>query len=310
MASTTRLSSTLASILYALPALGGVLACGDSTATTSATTSTSDATTATGTATDTTTTTTTATTEAVTTTATMGGTTTTTATTTTDATTETTTTTTGVTSVTTDATETTAVTTETTSDTTTGETTETSTTGEPVGATCEQDSDCQLFTDCCTCDVLANDESPPPCGLPECFVPVCETLDIGAGTPVCRFGRCTFEKVTCNPIGVTCKSQPPDCPQGQLPSVQGDCWSGQCTPVEACDWVPDCGACKLDIFDPLVCVFKAQKGAYHVCEPKPVGCGDEPEIDCDCGSEICDASPPHTVCSDQVPGIICECPNC
>jgi hypothetical protein len=203
--------------------------------------------------------------------------------------------------------ETTAIAAET-GETTAGETT--GTTGEPGGATCEQDSDCQLYTDCCTCDVLAAGEEPPACGLRECLVPICETLDIGAGTPVCRFGRCTFEKVSCNPLAVSCKAQQPDCPAGQVPSVQGDCWTGRCAPVEACDWVPDCDACAEDPSDPLVCVLKGQKGAYFVCEPKPVGCGDAPEIDCACGAEICEASPPHDVCSDHTPGIVCECPNC
>ncbi|HEY8379218.1 MAG TPA: hypothetical protein VIK91_22145 [Nannocystis sp.] len=195
---------------------------------------------------------------------------------------------------------------------TTGETTtsSTGTTGEPVGFTCEQDSDCQVHTDCCTCDVLAKDELPPPCGIMECLIDVCSTLDIGAGQAVCRFGRCTFEKVNCNPAQVLCDALPPNCPPGQLPSVSGACWSGQCAPVEACDWAPDCATCQIDV-DPLVCVFKLDpKNPFHVCEPKPADCGDAPEIDCGCGAEICEASPPYTSCEDQVPGIACECPFC
>lgn len=302
MASTNRLSHILAPLLCSLAVLSGPLACSDSPATTAATANSAgmtDSTTAPGTTADTTTTS--GVTEAATTSA---------ATTTTSSP-ETTT---GP--ITTEATATTAVTTEATGEATetagTSEASETSdTTGvEPVGATCEQDSDCQLYTDCCTCDVIANDEAPPACDVPECFAPVCATLDIGAGKPVCRFGRCTFEKVTCNPLIVSCKAQPPNCPPGQIPSVEGDCWSGSCTPVEACDWVPDCKACTTDPTDPLVCVFKVQHGAYHECVPKPVGCGDAPEIDCECGAEICDASPPHDVCLDHDPGIICECPNC
>lgn len=308
MASTARISGALAALFFLLSS-SPLAGCGDSSSASTGTTGGTGTTTgSTGT-----TETTTGTTEALTTSGTTAptsstGTTTTgpgTTTGTTGATTDVTTGTTTGTTGTTDTTDTTAGTTDTTGQTDTG-----STTGEPVGATCEQDSDCKLYTDCCTCDVLANDEAPPPCAIQECFVEVCATLDIGQQAPVCRFGRCTFAKVTCNPSAVICDAAPPNCPVGQLPSVNGDCWSGQCTPVEACDWAPDCAACATDPFDPLVCVLKLQKGPFNVCEPKPVGCGDAPEIDCACGAEICDASPPHTECHDQVPGIQCECPFC
>lgn len=177
------------------------------------------------------------------------------------------------------------------------------------GGSCEKDADCQLLTDCCTCDVGAPGDPLPACPIMECFVEKCGTVDIG--DPVCRFGRCTFSKIHCNPTSVLCKSLPPECPPGEVPSVDENaaCWTGQCAPVETCDWAPNCEACKLDN-DPLVCVFKAQKGAYNVCEPKPAACGDVPDIDCGCGQEICDASPPHTVCHDKMPGITCECPFC
>ncbi|PCC69416.1 hypothetical protein SAMN02745121_08129 [Nannocystis exedens] len=314
MASHTWFSGALTAIfLLSLPA------CGDSTATTTATTvattESSGPNTGTETSTDTTTTTTTATTEAVTTTGpTTGPTTSTTSAPETSTGPLTTGETTAVSATTseTGGETTSAVTTETGGETTTTTTSETTdeTTGEPMGATCEQDSDCQVYTDCCTCDVLAAGEQPPACDILECFVDVCSTYDLTPQPPVCRFGRCTFAEVTCNPTAVTCKSQPPNCPLGTLPSVAGDCWSGKCTPVEACNWAPDCATCKTDPTDPLVCVLKGQKGAYHVCEPKPVACGDAPEIDCTCGQEICDASPPHTTCNDLTPGIECACPFC
>lgn len=303
MASHTRFCGALAAIfLLSLPA------CGDSTATTTATTVTTTESSGPNTGTETasdTTTTTTATTEAVTTSASGPTTTTMTPVTSTGPTTSETTAVSATTGETTG-----TVTTETGGETTTttGETTS-ETTGEPMGATCEQDSDCEIFTDCCTCDVIAVGEQPPACNVPECFVEVCGTYDLGAQQAVCRFGRCTFAKVTCNPTAVTCKTLPPDCAPGTLPSVVDDCWSGKCTPVEACDWAPDCAACTTDP-DPLVCVLKGQKGAYHVCQPKPAACGDAPEIDCACGQEICDASPPHTECHDLTPGIECACPFC
>lgn len=184
--------------------------------------------------------------------------------------------------------------------------------GGPGDATCQTDADCSLFTSCCDCDVLADGETQPACPIMECLVDVCSTYDLKDSKPVCKFGRCTFSKISCNPAGVICKSLPPTCGPGTLPTLNqnGDCWSGQCAPVEACDWAPDCASCATDKQDPLVCVFKAQKGAYHVCEPKPAACGDMAEIDCGCGAEICEKSPPHTVCQDNVPGITCECPFC
>jgi hypothetical protein len=189
---------------------------------------------------------------------------------------------------------------------TTGETTG----GDPVGGLCQQDSDCEILTDCCTCDVIAKGDTPPACPIMECFADTCSTLDVGKSKPVCRFGRCTFSKVNCNPFGLLCDAAPPDCPAGQLPSVSedGTCWTGQCAPTEACNWAPDCDSC-VDKEDPLVCVFKLQKGAFHVCEPKPADCGPG-DIDCECGAQICDMSPPHTICADQNPGIACECPFC
>lgn len=209
--------------------------------------------------------------------------------------------------------ETTASTPATTGETTgeTSGTTSSETTGGPVGATCEQDSDCMILSDCCTCDVIAKDEQPPICPIMECLIDTCATLDVGKSKPVCRFGRCTFSKVHCNPVGVLCDLAPPNCPAGQLPSVteDGTCFTGQCAPTEACDWSPDCDHC-VDKEDPLVCVLKLQKGPFHVCEPKPADCGDVPDIDCACGQQICDMSPPHTECSDQNPGIACECPFC
>lgn len=181
-------------------------------------------------------------------------------------------------------------------------------TGGPVevGMPCKSAKDCQLADGCCFCEPLNPGETVPECDIPECLQTTCAAQNLEQVPLECRWGVCAFEKQTCNPLGVVCKSLPPDCAPGDVPGVAGDCWSGACVPAEACDWVPDCSYC--DAPD-LVCVFKAQKGAYHVCEPRPLDCGPG-DIDCGCGQQICDASPPHTVCSDADPGIVCECPFC
>jgi hypothetical protein len=180
-------------------------------------------------------------------------------------------------------------------------------TGE--GSTCVKAEDCFLVDDCCSCEPVGPGETPPKCDLPECLVTQCVPKGLGGAALRCEFGRCTFAKIACNPTQVVCKSLPPDCNPGEVPSVDVDagCWTGQCAPAEACDWAPDCSYCAED---ELICVTKLQKGSFSVCEPKPVDCGDADDIDCACGQQVCDATPPHTVCHDAVDDIACECPNC
>jgi len=175
---------------------------------------------------------------------------------------------------------------------------------------CTQDSDCTLINDCCSCEPIGPGEEPPPCDLPECFVTQCEPKGLGSAEVQCRFGRCTFVKVTCDPLDVLCKSLPPDCPGTEVPSVDVDaaCWTGQCVPAEACDVVPDCTYCDED---ELICVTKLlQMGSFTVCEPKPVDCGGVDDVDCGCAAQVCEASPPHTVCEELAEDIACECPVC
>ena len=194
---------------------------------------------------------------------------------------------------------------------TSSETGETGETGGMVGMPCKTAKDCQLADGCCFCEVLNPGETLPACDIPECLLTTCAGYGLESAALECKWGACTFAKLTCNPLGVVCKSLPPDCGPGDVPGVveddNGKCWSGSCVPAEACDWVPDCSYCA---GEDLVCVLKGQKGAYHVCEPRPLDCAPG-DIDCDCGQQICDASEPHTVChDDEDVGIQCECPFC
>jgi hypothetical protein len=148
------------------------------------------------------------------------------------------------------------------------------------------------------------DEQVPECDI-QCLQPTCDSVGLAKAKAVCRFGRCTFEKVTCNPLQVTCKALPPECPDFQVPSVDGDCWTGSCVLPEACDWVPSCDYCGAG----MTCVTKLQKGAFTLCEPLPPACGDGPAT-CACADEICEASPPHIICQDLGESLGCECPNC
>jgi hypothetical protein len=39
---------------------------------------------------------------------------------------------------------------------------------------------------------------------------------------------------SCDPAKILCKRAPPECPEGQVPSVSGSCY-GPCVPVETCE---------------------------------------------------------------------------
>ena len=191
-----------------------------------------------------------------------------------------------------------------------GSTSAGTTTGGGAETPCVDDKDCVINNDCCECDAQHVDEPVANCPM-ECLISSCESQGLPAAQAVCRWGVCTFAKVPCNPLGVTCKALPPECGPGSAPGVQedgdGKCWTGWCVPLEACDWAPECAAC--DAVPGLTCVAKLQKGAYVLCEPTPPGCGEGP-VECGCAGVICEMSPPHTVCLDTAEGVACECPFC
>ena len=195
------------------------------------------------------------------------------------------------------------------STTTTGGTT-TGTTGDTTGDTgvmpggaCVKDSDCALHDDCCDCFAVPAGDDPPICKK-GCDQTQCELQAIDQA--LCRFGVCVTEKVPCDPSKVACNSLPPDCPMGQVASVAGACWSGQCVPATSCDVVPSCDLCP----DNFMCVFKEAQLPMPLgtCEPIPAQC--EGKIDCGCaGQTVC--VDPFTGC-DKVDDneLRCTCPAC
>jgi hypothetical protein len=167
---------------------------------------------------------------------------------------------------------------------------------------CVSDDDCKLKSDCCECAAVPADDDPPSCDL-ECDQPLCDQL--GIQQAVCRFGVCITERLACDPVKVACDSLPPDCPEGQVATVEGVCWSGQCAPGEFCDVVPDCGLCA----EGWMCVsFEAQQPVNPHCEPVPAACD---VVDCDCaGTFVCDD--PFNLCAQARPNdeLVCSCPVC
>ncbi len=186
-------------------------------------------------------------------------------------------------------------------------TTGTGSTGGSTGGgapECVLDTDCELQNDCCGCDVWPNGKV-PPCGAPPCFAPICDPLGITSDDLECRFGRCTFKDVTCDQDLVACDQDPPNCSPGDLPVVDGGCWSGGCVPAKACDVVPDCTYCQ----EGEACVQQVtQPGLKFSCQPIPVACGaDGPDCDC-AGAEYCPT--PFDLCDDAGDAISCSCPRC
>ncbi len=185
-----------------------------------------------------------------------------------------------------------------------GSTTSAGTTGGGVMPECTQDTDCTVHEDCCSCEAVPVSDVPPDCEA-GCQETACAALEYKA-TALCLDGICRFPETTCDPSTVLCGAPTPNCPDGTLPEVMGQCWTFKCVPVAACDWVPDCSFCDAET---EVCVEKAtQLGPVYDCEPKPWQCGDGP-ADCTCAGALCE--PPFDTCMEGQPGTLqCTCPNC
>jgi hypothetical protein len=167
-----------------------------------------------------------------------------------------------------------------------------------------EDSDCQLVNDCCSCTAIAVGQEPPPCDLPECFVPTCEPY--GIDSVYCRAGQCQIGPKTCDPTLVSCDSLPPDCSPGLAAEVDtsAGCWSGACVPADACDAVGDCADC-----GPNLACISVQGGApgpqLH-CEAPWQGCGNT--ATCACMGNICGGGPFE--CAETPDGLSCTCALC
>ncbi len=154
--------------------------------------------------------------------------------------------------------------------------------GTGLAPECMVDADCMVVEDCCACGALPAGEMPAVCNQQMCDQSACGEQGIAAPQAQCTFGHCELVPATCNEILVFCATPPPNCPMGTLPSVEQDCWSGECVAVENCDAVPDCTYCDAD----ETCVFTAtQLGPSYSCVPTSDECGAVP--DCACMGEVC-----------------------
>jgi len=181
---------------------------------------------------------------------------------------------------------------------------ETSGTTGGVGGECIVDADCQLLSDCCSCQAAPLGEAPDQCDA-VCDEARCDLL--GIDSAICSFGACTTSRVNCDDSGLLCDAPPPACPVGLLPQVNdaGDCWTGQCVRGIQCESVPSCDACPSNGW---TCVSHVALLSAHRCEPLPPACDDTPS--CECAADAyCDPDV-FSVCEAENAGIQCICPNC
>ncbi len=171
---------------------------------------------------------------------------------------------------------------------------------------CISDSDCKLFSDCCTCVGLPNNHPDPASCFASCKVDMCTAHKVKA--PICAAGRCVAG-FDCDTSKVLCESLPPKCPPGQVVSVDGVCW-GPCVEATQCRGVPSCADCT----GPLTTCVKidSQGGDATIsshCVSIPKGCEGTPTCDC-MGSSVCIS--PYNACGDfsGIKGMGCSCPNC
>jgi hypothetical protein len=169
---------------------------------------------------------------------------------------------------------------------------------------CKVDSDCKLVDTCCLgCLAKGLDFPVPPCSL-QCIVDPCNA--IGVKGVRCFEGFCALAN-ECDPSVVACAAAPPPCPAGEVPSIKGTCWSGQCVKASSCRTVKDCMACDAQ---QTICVrTETQLGNVFRCIDVPAACG--PNRTCACaGSVACVA--PYRTCTESGGGtqLNCSCPNC
>jgi hypothetical protein len=170
-------------------------------------------------------------------------------------------------------------------------------TGGSPGAQCRDAGQCRLFSDCCYCLALGTDQPDPTDCAATCKVDRCTALGVNSGSMSCGAGRCSAG-INCGGT-VTCRSAPPVCEPGYVPSIVGACW-GPCVPGTQCASVRDCTQC---MAPGQTCVT----GHLNVCVPIPERCRDNPTCGC-MGEIVCGA----ISCVDRsgIPGMACVCPAC
>ncbi len=103
------------------------------------------------------------------------------------------------------------------------------------GAECSSPADCKLGDDCCRCQSVPVEETLLLCPA-DCAIPACQRIGDRVA-PLCERGRCILD-INCDRSVVTCRAAEPDCPDGQVAAVVGQCW-GPCVDLDDCPTVSD-----------------------------------------------------------------------
>lgn len=131
-------------------------------------------------------------------------------------------------------------------------------------------------------------------------------MAMGVKSASCVAGRCVAG-FGCDSSKVTCKMAVPKCPSGQVPRVQGTCYTGDCVPADECTSVNGCGVCNSNGF--ACALYSTQLGPIAHCVTVPKACGGNSSCSC-LGKTVCLS--PYGLCSDfsGVLGVSCDCPVC
>ena len=111
----------------------------------------------------------------------------------------------------------------------------------------------------------------------------------------------------CDTTFVTCRSNPPPCPAGEIPVVSGTCWAGHCVKPSACRTVRDCTVCPADS---NVCARDTGRGVMNVrCVEVPTVCTNDRTCKC-LVSYVCTNSPFGSCFEGSGREFFCDCPIC
>lgn len=122
----------------------------------------------------------------------------------------------------------------------------------------------------------------------------------GLDSARCQDGVCVVKGKSCDQTKVVCDSPTPNCPMGELPQVEDGCFTGECLPLDACDWVPDCSFCG----PTQVCnITQGPDCSHQRCVPNIEECQGSPLCRC-LGAIFC--APPHESCADVDGNLVCS----
>jgi hypothetical protein len=157
---------------------------------------------------------------------------------------------------------------------------------------CETADDCTLQSDCCGCQSVPADGR-EACALDCDASDPCLQMGITSVDVQCANGRCVFGR-SCDGQA-SCFAAPPECPEGEVPSVNGGCW-GPCLPPTECLTVASCDDCG-DAF----CVEFQARGSHFGCVTRVETCDRENYCEClgVCGE-----------CSKEDDAVVCPCLVC